>query len=71
MTINTSKTRGRNKLFKGSENLNRETALVTYIEYGKTKTAVFRNDGCLKRATAKMNHLRAAGRTIISFTGGN
>jgi len=69
--LNTTKTRGRNKLFKSGESLNRETALVTYIEYGVTKTAVFRNAGCKERATAKVNRLRAAGHTIISLTGSN
>ena len=71
MNLNTGKTRGRSKLFKSGESLNQQTALVTYIEYGKTKTAVFRNDGCLERATAKMNHLRRNGRQIVSLTSGS
>ena len=65
------KTRGRTKLFKSGDTLNRQTALVTYIEYGMTKTAVFRNEGCHERAAAKMGALRATGRTIVSFTSGS
>jgi hypothetical protein len=58
--LNTTKTRGSSKLFKGSN----ETALVTYREDGMTKTAVFRNDGCQERAAAKAKRLS----NVVSIT---
>lgn len=48
---------------------NQETAIVSYIEGGKTKTAVFRNGDCSWRAKQKARRLTASGKQVLYVQG--